>query len=62
MYTVRKAGPLLFVTSTEVLRLKYTGLKGRRYLHVRLFSVLFYWVIAVHKFDFRLLIKETPIK
>ena len=48
---------------TDVFQLKHTGLKCIRVLCARdkqLFSVVFYVVTAVHKFDFRLVMYETP--
>jgi len=55
--------PFFLWTVTDVFQLKYTGLKCSRVLCVRdkqLFSVVFYVVTAVHKFDFRLVMYETP--
>jgi hypothetical protein len=55
--------PLLVTSITDLLQLKYTGLKCSRVLCVRdvqLFCVVFCVVRALHKFDFRVVINEKP--
>jgi hypothetical protein len=56
----------VFVTSNRCIPIKNTlGLKCSRVLCVRvihLFSVVFYEVRALHKFDTKRVINETPMK
>jgi hypothetical protein len=65
-FVMRKADRLLLVASNRCIPVKNTlDWRADAYCAckiTRLFSVLFCELIAVHKFDFRLVIKETPNK